>query len=53
MLTDVLALALSLFASWVAGRPSTPRKTHGYYRAEILAALLNGALLLGAAAFVA
>jgi cobalt-zinc-cadmium efflux system protein len=53
MLTDVLALALSLFAAWVAGRPSTPRKTYGYYRAEILAALLNGALLLGAAAFVA
>jgi cobalt-zinc-cadmium efflux system protein len=53
MLTDVLALSLSLFAAWVAGRPSTPRKTYGYYRAEILAALVNGALLLGAAALLA
>lgn len=46
MLTDVLALALGLFAAWAAGRPSTPQKTYGYYRAEILAALVNGALLI-------
>lgn len=46
MLTDVLALGLGLFAAWVAGRPSTPQKTYGYYRAEILAALVNGALLI-------
>lgn len=46
MLTDMAALGLSLFAAWVAGRPSTPRKTYGYYRAEILAALVNGAALV-------
>ncbi len=53
MLTDVLALGLGLFAAYVAGRPSTPQKTYGYYRAEILAALLNGALLILIAAGIA
>jgi len=38
MLTDAGALALALFASWIAARPPTPAKTYGYYRAEILAA---------------
>jgi cobalt-zinc-cadmium efflux system protein len=42
MLTDVGALALSLFAVWIASRPATPQKTYGYYRVEIFAALLNG-----------
>ena len=42
MLSDVAALALSLFAMWVARRPPNPRRTYGYYRAEILAALING-----------
>jgi cobalt-zinc-cadmium efflux system protein len=46
MLTDAGALALALFASWVAARPPTPEKTYGYYRAEILAALVNAVVLL-------
>jgi cobalt-zinc-cadmium efflux system protein len=46
MLSDVGALGLSLFAVWVAERPPTPRRTYGYYRAEILAALVNGATLI-------
>ena len=46
MLTDAAALALALFAIWVASRPPTPAKTYGYYRAEILAALVNALLLL-------
>ncbi|MGK7313330.1 MAG: cation diffusion facilitator family transporter [Candidatus Longimicrobiales bacterium M2_2A_002] len=46
MLTDVGALALSLFAIRFASRPATPEKTYGYMRAEILAALLNGAVLI-------
>lgn len=45
MLSDVGALALSLFALWFARRPATPRRTFGYYRAEVLAALANGAAL--------
>src|SRR5215475_9672495 len=46
MLTDAGALGLALFAIWVAGRPPTPAKTYGYYRAEILAALVNALILL-------
>src|SRR2546426_8227201 len=46
MLTDVGGLALALFAVWIAARPPTPAKTFGYYRAEILAALVNALVLL-------
>ncbi|MGH7662831.1 MAG: cation diffusion facilitator family transporter [Gemmatimonadaceae bacterium] len=46
MLTDVAALALSLFVAWFSHRPRTAAKTYGYLRWEILAAFLNGATLL-------
>jgi cobalt-zinc-cadmium efflux system protein len=46
MLTDATALALALFAAWIAARPPTPAKTYGYYRAAILAALVNALVLL-------
>jgi len=46
MLGDAGALALALFATWLASRPPTPAKTYGYYRAEILAALVNAVLPL-------
>ena len=46
MVTDAGALALSLFALWIAQRPATAEKSFGYYRLEILAALFNGALLI-------
>ena len=46
MLTDVAALGLSAFAMWMAARPSTPEKTYGYHRAEILAAVINAVVLL-------
>lgn len=52
MLTDVGALALSLFTAMLARRPADPRRTYGYLRWEILAALVNGALLFGIAAWV-
>jgi cobalt-zinc-cadmium efflux system protein len=42
MLADVAALVLALMAVWFGARPATPRKTFGYYRLEILAALING-----------
>lgn len=45
MLSDAAALALSLLAMWFATRPFSPRKTYGYYRFEILAALFNGVAL--------
>jgi len=46
MATDAAALALSLFAVWLARRPATLQRSFGYLRAEILAALLNAAALL-------
>jgi len=46
MLVDGLALGLSLFAITMATRPSTPDKTFGYHRVEIMAALANGTLLV-------
>jgi cobalt-zinc-cadmium efflux system protein len=49
MLSDVAALALALLAGWLARRPPTPRQTYGYHRSEILAALINGALLVAVA----
>jgi cobalt-zinc-cadmium efflux system protein len=52
MLSDVAALALSLFAMWIAQRPPTPRQSYGYYRSEILAALVNGATLIAIAVYV-
>lgn len=46
LLTDLLALVLSLMAIRLAGRPATGRKTYGYHRLEILTALVNGAFLI-------
>ncbi len=46
MLADVASLVLALLALWFAARPVTVRKTYGYYRMEILAALANGAALV-------
>jgi len=52
MLTDVAALSLSLAAAWFATRRATPQKTFGFYRVEILAALLNGVLLILIAIYI-
>jgi cobalt-zinc-cadmium efflux system protein len=46
MLSDIGALGLALFASWMAARPPTLAKTYGYRRTEVLAAFVNGAVLL-------
>src|SRR5262244_1468108 len=46
MLTDVAALILALTAVWFGSRPATSRKTFGYYRLEIIAALVNGVALV-------
>lgn len=52
MLTDVGALGLSLFIAWFSGQPSTPQKSYGYLRWEILAAFLNGSALLLISAWI-
>jgi len=49
MLADVGAIGLSVFALHIGSRPADARRTYGYYRLEILAALLNGALLIAIA----
>jgi cobalt-zinc-cadmium efflux system protein len=46
MLTDAGALGLALFAIQYAERPATLQKSFGYYRADVLAALVNAAVLL-------
>lgn len=42
MLTDAAGLAVALGASVLAGLPPTARRTFGWQRAEVLAALVNG-----------
>lgn len=52
MLTDVAGLSIALTAIWLAQRPATQTKTYGYYRAEILGALLNSVLLFAVSAYI-
>jgi len=52
MTADVFGVGLSLLAAYFAARPPTGRRTFGYARAEILAAMANAVLLLGMAAFI-
>lgn len=41
LLSDVAAFAISLFSLWAAGWESTPRQTYGFFRIEILGALVS------------
>jgi cobalt-zinc-cadmium efflux system protein len=52
MLADASGIGLALFAAWLAERPAPPERSFGWYRVEILAAVVNGVLLLGVAALV-
>ncbi|OUM97006.1 MAG: zinc transporter ZitB [Thermobacillus sp. ZCTH02-B1] len=52
MFSDAGALALSLIAIWLAAKPSTPERSYGFRRFEILAALANGAALFVMAGFI-
>ena len=52
MLSDNVSLAVALVAVWLAARPSTPERTFGYKRAEVLAALANGVLLVALAIWI-
>lgn len=52
MFSDMGALALSLFAIWLAQRPSSVERTFGYHRVEILAALANGVALVAVALLI-
>jgi cobalt-zinc-cadmium efflux system protein len=52
MLGDVLGLGMAIAAIRFARRPATAGKTYGFYRAEILAALVNSVLLLLVASWI-
>lgn len=52
MATDVIALAISLFAVRLSHRPADARRTYGYARMEAIGALVNGLLLIGVAVYV-
>jgi cobalt-zinc-cadmium efflux system protein len=52
MLVDALALGLAIFAINIAARPATPEKTYGFYRVEIIVALINGIILILVALYI-
>jgi cobalt-zinc-cadmium efflux system protein len=52
MITDVAGLVLALAAMKLAERPPSPRRTYGYHRVEILAALTNALVLLVVAGYI-
>ncbi|KAK9275605.1 hypothetical protein L1049_022872 [Liquidambar formosana] len=41
LLSDVAAFAISLFSLWASGWEATPRQTYGFFRIEILGALVS------------
>src|SRR5438105_2813871 len=45
-LADIAAISLALFAAWFSSLSTSPRKTFGFYRTEILAALINSSALI-------
>jgi len=52
MATDAGAVLLALAASFIAGRPATARRTFGWHRAEVLAALANSVVLLAVCVYL-
>ena len=46
MLADVAALSIAVVVAYIVRRPATPQRSFGLLRLEILAALINGALLI-------
>lgn len=52
MLTDSIAIVLSLAASIFSAKAPNKRRTYGHHRFEILAALINGASLIIISAYI-
>lgn len=52
MLTDIASLTLALIAIWIATRPHSSKRSYGYQRAEVLAAMVNGMALWLIVAFI-
>ncbi len=53
MFSDAVALGLAFLAARVARRPPSPRHSYGLARSEVLAALVNGSLMLAITALIA
>lgn len=53
VLSDVGALVLALIAARLAALPAAGRRTFGYQRSEVLAALVNGLLLVAVSVAIA
>ncbi|MCA8893671.1 MAG: cation transporter, partial [Amphiplicatus sp.] len=53
MLTDAMALGLAVSAQFIALRPADERRHFGYHRARVLAAFVNGILLMFLLAWIA
>ena len=49
---DVVGTSLALSAIWLAARPATRERSFGFYRFEILAAVLNSLILFAIAGYV-
>lgn len=52
MATDAGGIGLSLLAMWFATRPSSPSRTFGFHRLEILAAVANALVLCGVGVYI-
>ena len=51
-LTDALALGLTYYAVWIAKKPADSKRSFGYHRVGILAALFNSLTLIVIALFI-
>ena len=52
VIADTAALGITLIASWFAARPHSQKRSYGYYRLEVLAAFINGLLLVALVFFI-
>jgi len=52
MMTDVIALAISLVAVRLSRKPPDARRTYGYARLEAIGAMINGGLLFIVAGYI-
>jgi cobalt-zinc-cadmium efflux system protein len=52
VLTDVLAVGVGILTLRLGRKRHTPRRTFGYHRAEIFAALINGSTLIAVALLI-
>jgi len=52
VLADIVGTGLALAAIWLAARPATRSRSFGFYRFEILAAVVNALILFAIAGYV-